>query len=91
MFQEMMNKINDFLTNQQSDIYEFSIWLEDTLVDEYDELYKENPEATYRLSQEVPDICATAEPGMTASEIFDFKNAISKEVNKIQPFLQKVV
>ena len=92
MLFEIMNKISDFISTPKTDArntYEFSIWLEDKLVDDYDKLYKENPEVTYRLSQEVPDICATAEPGMSVDKILDFKNAISKEINKVEPFLYK--
>lgn len=38
MFKEMMEKIKDFLDHTPKDIYEFSIILEDMLVDDYDEI-----------------------------------------------------
>ena len=37
MFKEMMEQIEEFLENTPKDIYEFSIILEDMLVDDYDE------------------------------------------------------
>ena len=82
MFQEVMTKIKHFLEETPKDIYEFSIWLEDTLVDDYDAMAAEQPEATYLLGQEVPDICASAEPGMKAAEIAEFKKLLRAEYNK---------
>ena len=38
MFKEMMEQIEEFLENTSKDIYEFSIILEDMLVDDYDEI-----------------------------------------------------
>ena len=38
MLKEMMEKIKDFLDHTPKDIYEFSIILEDMLVDDYDEI-----------------------------------------------------
>ena len=64
-----MNSIKEFLENTPDDIYEFSILLEDALVDDYDEMYEQQPEATKVLADEVPDICASAEPGMKKEEI----------------------
>lgn len=82
MFQEVMTKIKYFLEETPKDIYEFSIWLEDTLVDDYDAMAAEQPEATYLLGQEVPDICASAEPGMKAAEIAEFKRQLKLEYDK---------
>lgn len=45
MFKEMMEQIEEFLENTPKDIYEFSIILEDMLVDDYYEMYEEQPEA----------------------------------------------
>ena len=39
MFKEMMEQIEEFLENTPKDIYEFSIILEDMLVDDYYEMY----------------------------------------------------
>ena len=62
MFNKIMNYIKDFLENTPDDIYEFSVVLEDALVDDYDEMYKEQPRATEMLADETPDFCASAEP-----------------------------
>lgn len=82
MFEKVMNYIKDFLENTPSDIYEFSIILEDVLVDDYDEMYKEQPKATEVLADEVPYICASAEPGMKPEEIAEFKEKLQKEYEK---------
>ena len=45
MFKEMMEQIEEFLENTPKDIYEFSIILEDMLVDDYYEMYEEQVKA----------------------------------------------
>lgn len=82
MFEKTMNYIKDFLENTPDDIYEFSIILEDALVDEYDAMYKEQPRATEILANETPDICASAEPGMKPEEIEEFKRRLRIEYEK---------
>lgn len=56
--------------------------MEDALVDDYDEMYKEQPNATDVLADKVPDICASAEPGMTQEEIEEFKRKLKIEYDK---------
>ena len=82
MFNKIMNYIKDFLENTPDDIYEFSVVLEDALVDDYDEMYKEQPRATEVLADETPDICASAEPGMKPEEIDEFKRKLNMEYDK---------
>ena len=82
MFNKVMNSIKDFLENNPNDIYEFSIILEDALVDDYDEMHKEQPKATEMLADEVPYICASAEPGMSPEEIEEFKRKLRIEYEK---------
>lgn len=82
VFRKYMNYIKDFLENTPEDIYEFSIILEDALVDEYDAMYAEQPRATEILAEETPDICASAEPGMKPKEIEEFKRKLEIEYNK---------
>lgn len=82
MFEKVMNDIKDFLENTPPDIYEFSIILEDALVDDYDAMYKDQPKATEVLANEVPYICASAEPGMTSEEIEEFKKRLKIEYEK---------
>lgn len=82
MFNKIMNYIKDFLENTPDDIYEFSVVLEDALVDDYDEMHKEQPRATEMLADETPDICASAEPGMKPEEIDDFKRKLKMEYDK---------
>lgn len=82
MFEKIVNYIKDFLENTPADIYEFSVILEDALVDDYDEMHKEQPKATEILADEVPYICASAEPGMTREEIAVFKEKLLKEYDK---------
>ena len=54
MFKEMMEQIEEFLENTPKDIYEFSIIFEDMLVDDYYEMYEEQPEAMELLASNVP-------------------------------------
>ena len=82
MFNKVMQYIKDFLDNTPDDIYDFSCDLEGMLVIHYDEMYKEQPNATKILNSEVPDICATGEPGMKKEEIEAFKCALRKEYEK---------
>ena len=82
MFKEMMEKIRDFLDHTPKDIYEFSIILEDMLVDDYDEMYREQSEATEILANKTPDICASAELGMKPAEIEAFKSQLEKEYQR---------
>lgn len=77
-----MDYIDDFLKNTPKDIYDFSVVLEDALVDDYDKMYKEQPEATEILADEIPFICASAEPGMKPEEIEKFKQKLKKEYEK---------
>ena len=82
MFKEMMEQIEEFLENTPKDIYEFSIIFEDMWVDDYYEMYEEQPEAMELLASNVPYICATAEPGMTPAEIEAFKSQLEKEYQR---------
>lgn len=82
MFEKIMNYIKVFLENTPDDIYEFSIVLEDALVDDYDAMHEEQPRATEILANETPDICASAEPGMTPEEIEEFKRQLRIEYEK---------
>ena len=82
MFDKVMNFIKDFLDNAQEDIYDFSCDLEGMLVLHYDEMHKEQPKATKILNNEIPDICATGEPGMSKEKIEEFKCALRKEYEK---------
>ena len=77
-----MKRIQNFLDRTPEDIYEFSILLEDALVDDYDEMYQEQPRATEILANETPDICASAEPGMKPAEIEEFKRKLKREYQK---------
>ena len=43
---------------------EFSMYLEDYLCDNYDKMYLENSEITKMLNEEIPEICASMEPGL---------------------------
>jgi len=82
MFKKIMDYIKDFLDNTPKDIYEFSIILEDALVDDYDEMHREQPRATEILANETPDICATGEPGMKPEEIEEFRRKLKIEYDK---------
>lgn len=82
MFKKIMDYIDDFLKNTPKDIYEFSVMLEDALVDDYDKMHEEQPKATEILTDETPFICASAEPGMKPEEIEEFKRKLKIEYEK---------
>lgn len=82
MFKKIMDYIDDFLKNTPKDIYEFSVILEDALVDDYDKMHEEQPKATEILADETPFICASAEPGMKPEEIEGFKRKLKIEYDK---------
>lgn len=82
MFDKIMGYIKEFIENTPDDIYEFSVVLEDALVDDYDAMHKEQPKATEILADETPDICASAEPGMKPDEIKEFKRKLKIEYDK---------
>lgn len=82
MFEKIMNYIKDFLDNTPEDIYDFSCDLEGMLVRHYDEMHTEQPKATEILNEEMPDICASGEPGMTQEEIEEFKRQLRIEYEK---------
>lgn len=88
MFEKMMEQIEGFLENTPKDIYEFSIILEDMLVDDYDEMYKEQPEAMELLASNVPYICATAEPGMKPAEIKEFKRQLEEQYKRAKQVIK---
>lgn len=81
-FDEVMNYIRDFLDNTPDDIYDFSCELEGLLGEYYDAMRNEQPEATRILNNEIPDICATGEPGMSPQEIEEFKEKLRIEYEK---------
>lgn len=82
LFDKYMDDIKKFLENTPEDIYEFSIDMEDRLVFEYDAMREAQPEAIDILEEEVPDICATGEPGMSPQEIEEFKQKLRVEYEK---------
>lgn len=82
LFDKYMDDIKNFLENTPDDIYEFSIDMEDRLVFEYDAMREAQPEAIDILEEEVPDICATGEPGMSPQEIEEFKQKLRVEYEK---------
>lgn len=84
MFNKIMNRIKDFLDNTPSDIYDFSDELEGLLACNYDIMHGEQPKATKVLNEEVPDICASAEPGMSVEEIVEFRRKLEIEYNKVK-------
>jgi len=50
---------------------DFSLYLEDFLCDNYDEMYKENAEVTEFLNEDLPDICAEMNLGIDDKPFLD--------------------
>ena len=82
MFEKIMNYIKEFLDYTPDDIYDFSCDLEGKLIQHYDEMHNEQLKATEILNDEMPDICATGEPGMKPEEIEEFKAKLRKEYER---------
>lgn len=82
MFEKIMNYIKEFLDYTPDDIYDFSCDLEGKLIQHYGEMHNEQPKATEILNDEMPDICATGEPGMKPEEIEEFKAKLRKEYER---------
>ena len=63
MITQVFNEIENFLAgNHTLSAVEFSLLLEDFLVDNYDIMHKENAFMTEQMNENLPDICALAEP-----------------------------
>lgn len=54
--------------NHKYDSLDFSMYLEDFLIENYDNMTTENARVTEILNEEIPEICATMEPGMNDHE-----------------------
>ena len=54
--------------NHKYDSSDFSMYLEDFLIENYDNKTTENARVTEILNEEIPEICATMEPGMNDYE-----------------------
>jgi len=76
---EILEMIRAFLQSDSEDATEFSVKLEDALCNQYDQMMKENKEATEILNDELPEICADYEPGKNVQE---FKDKIRAEFEK---------
>lgn len=59
--------------------FAFSVDLEQYLVDHYDEMYSENPQATLYLNDVLPDETEKMEPGMDPAP---FLNTVKEIVEK---------
>lgn len=55
----------------QIDYFEFSMGLEQYLVDHYDEMFEMNPIATEYLNDKIPDETEKMEPGMDPSTFYE--------------------
>lgn len=82
LFDKMINDIKMFLENTPEDIFDFSVDLEHYLALHYEEMAKAQPAAVDILEEEVPDICAAGEPGMSEAEIEEFKRLLKTEYEK---------
>lgn len=82
LFDKMINDIKIFLENTPEDIFDFSVDLEHYLALHYEEMAKAQPAAVDILEEEVPDICAAGEPGMSKAEIEEFKRLLKTEYEK---------
>ncbi len=54
--------------NHKYNSLDFSMYLEDFLIENYDDMNAENARVTELLNEEIPEICAMMEPGMNDYE-----------------------
>ena len=81
MCKKIISEIKTYLEgNHNLNAVDFSLFLEDFLCDNYDEMYAENPKLTKLMNEELPEICATVEHGDDGSE---FKRLLLDEIKRI--------
>ncbi len=83
MIQRALDMMKRFL-NHEIEQFSFSINMEKFLVDHYDEMYQENPGLTEFLNEELPDICATGEPGEDFPEMYI---SVAQQLQKAKQYL----
>jgi hypothetical protein len=69
----MIDNFFEYLLKGQldnKDPFDFSIELEEYLVENYEAMYLENPYLTNLANEEIPDITETMEPGMDAINFY---------------------
>lgn len=79
MIEEVKEMINKFLSGNYPPT-EFSFDLPDVIVDNYDEIAKENEDVAKKLDDTFPEICAEYEQGDDPSEMVE---KIKKAYNEI--------
>lgn len=83
----MIKNFFDYLDRGLSgeiDPFIFSIDLETYLVDNYDEMYKENPRLTLLANDEIPDIAETMEPNDDPAEFYRELNNIKNQLIELK-------
>lgn len=65
---------------------DFSYWIEQTLIDEYDNFEAENPKLNEQINWNIPDICEQMEPGMESDK---FHQELTTEIERLLGFLQE--
>lgn len=83
---EFILKVRSYLSDREQDVYEFSGWLEFYLLDHYEEMRREAPEATQILNEEIPDICSEIEPGDDDTE---FREKLKAEFDRAMVYYNK--
>lgn len=92
MIDQVLAQIDTFLRgNHHLSIMDFSLYIEDLLVDNYDEMYLENAFLTEEINENLPDICALAEPSPDNDPInLDFVEKLKGEYERLLALYREV-
>lgn len=91
MIEQVFKQIDKFLKGKHHlSVMDFSLYMEDFLVDNYDEMYLENPILTEEINENLPDICALAEPSPDDDPInLDFVEKLREEYERLLALYRK--
>lgn len=92
MIEQVLGQIDLFLKgNHHLTVMDFSLYMEDFLVDNYDEMYLENAYLTKEINENLPDICALAEPSPDDDPInLDFVEKLKGEYERLLALYREV-
>lgn len=81
MIEKILDEIELVLEGKHKlETLDFSYYLEEFLIEHYDEMYEESPIVTKLLNEELPEICAIMEPGLDDTE---FKKLLQHEYDLV--------
>ena len=80
MIEELLKELDLFLGDKNRNSLDFSYFLEEFLIREYDKMYRIDKSVTTLANEELPEICAMMEPGM---DDIEFRELLKIEYDRI--------